>query len=162
MSEFSRILSCVKSGDASAADAADNLLSSYPWFTAARALKACASGRGDALTNLLRSNRSLSSLGRKNVDAQLLAKVTDGEIIDRFLHLDNYRIVADEGEVEDDIRTEAELDDEDDLVTEELAEVFIAQGLKSEAIEIYRKLSLRNTEKSVYFAEKIGKLTENN
>ena len=53
------------------------------------------------------------------------------------------------------------LDDEDDLVSEDLAEVYLIQGLNTQAIEIYRKLSLLNPEKSVYFAEKIEQITRN-
>ena len=56
----------------------------------------------------------------------------------------------------------AELDDDDEVVTEELAEIYLAQGLCDKAIAIYRKLSLLNPEKSVYFAELIGKLENNN
>ena len=98
------------------------------------------------------------------VDIERLVEETEGEIIDRFLGLDDYRIVADDASDEADgaVLTEAELDDEDDLVSEELAEVYLAQGLKNEAIEIYRKLSLLNTEKSIYFARKIEDLTTNN
>ena len=51
------------------------------------------------------------------------------------------------GEVEEEIRTEAELDEEDDVVSEELAEIYVAQGLRAEGADIYRKLSLRNPEK---------------
>ena len=60
------------------------------------------------------------------------------------------------------IEAVADFDDEDDLVTEELAEIYRQQGLNDEACAIYRKLSLRNPEKSVYFAELIGKLENNN
>ena len=50
------------------------------------------------------------------------------------------------------------LDEEDEVVSEELAEIYLAQGLRDEALAIYRKLSLRNPEKSVYFAELIDKI----
>ena len=90
------------------------------------------------------------------------AEESEGEIISRFLRKTDYRIVAEEGEVDSEIRTEAEIDEEDDLVSEELAEIYLAQGLKCEAIEIYRKLSLLNSEKSAYFAEKIENIEKNN
>ena len=78
--------------------------------------------------------------------------------IDRFLKEGGHRIVAEEGEVVEEVRTEAELSGDDDLVTEDLAEIYLAQGLCDEAIAIYRKLSLLNPEKSVYFASLIDKI----
>jgi hypothetical protein len=106
--------------------------------------------------------KSQSAPQRYAVDAEKIAEESEGEIISRFLRKGDYRIVAQEGEVEGDVLTEAEIDDEDDLVSEELAEIYLAQGLKSEAVEIYRKLSLLNSEKSVYFAEKIENIENNN
>lgn len=140
----------------------DSLVAEFPWFTAARVVRANAGGCCDPLLNVLKTNRALSSLSLKPIDTERLAAVTEGEIIDRFLRLGDYRIVADEAADSDVVRTEAELDDEDDIVSEELAEVYAAQGMKEDAIAIYRKLSLLNTEKSVYFAEKIEKLSKNN
>ena len=99
---------------------------------------------------------------RYAVDIEKIAEESEGEIISRFLRKGDYRIVAEEGEVEGDVRTEAEIDDDDDIVSEELAEIYLAQGLKCEAVEIYRKLSLLNSEKSVYFAEKIENIGKNN
>ena len=46
-------------------------------------------------------------------------------------------------------------------LTEALAEIYLAQGLRDKSVAIYRKLSLRNPEKSVYFAELIGKIENN-
>ena len=124
-------------------DRISELLAKYPWYEVARV-----AASGGAV--------------RREVDAEKIAEESEGEIINRFLRKSDYRIVAEEGEVEVDVRTEAEIDDEDDLVSEELAEIYLAQGLKSEAVEIYRKLSLRNSEKSVYFAEKIESIEKNN
>jgi hypothetical protein len=122
------------------------LISVKPWFEGAKALLTHLDGSSTAYT----------------IDAEKIAEVTEGEIIERFLRKGEYRIVAEEGEVEQDICTEACIDDEDDIVSEELAEIYVAQGLKSQAIEIYRKLSLLNTEKFAYFAEKISELENNN
>ena len=94
----------------------------------------------------------------KSIDIAKLTEVTADDIIDRFLRSNNYRIVAEEDGPAEEIRTEADFSGEDDLVSEELAEVYLAQGLKDMAKETYRKLSLLNPEKSVYFAELIAKL----
>ena len=101
---------------------------------------------------------SLPEINLQKIDIDLLTKITSSDIIDRFLRAETHRIVAEEGEVESEIVTEAELQDEDDMVSEELAEVYLAQGLKDMAIETYRKLSLLNPEKSIYFAELISKI----
>ena len=96
------------------------------------------------------------------IDVERLTLVTSDDIIDRFLRSEPRRIVAEEGEVKEEIVTEAEFDDEEEIVSEELAEVYLAQGLKDMAKETYRKLSLLNPEKSIYFAEIISKIDSNN
>ena len=98
----------------------------------------------------------------KEVDIEQLTKITSSDIVDKFLRTEHHRIVAEDGEVEQEVVTSAELDDEDDLVSEELAEVYLSQGLKDMAKETYRKLSLLNPEKSIYFAEIISKIESNN
>lgn len=124
----------------------DELLERYPWFEPARQLKL----------------RMEGMVTRYDVDIEKIAEVSEGEIITRFLRKNDYRIVAEEGDVEGDVCTEADIDEEDDIVSEELAEIYLSQGLKNEAIAIYRKLSLQNSEKSIYFAEKIEKIEGNN
>lgn len=44
---------------------------------------------------------------------------------------------------------------EEDLVSEPLAEILVKQGKYDKAIEMYKKLSLRNPQKNTYFARKI-------
>ena len=124
----------------------DAVLEKYPWFSAAQQLK-------DSLEG---------AKLRYDVDVEKIAEISEGEIINRFLRKNDYRIVAEDGDVEGDVRTEADIDDEDDIVSEELAEIYLSQGLKCEAIAIYRKLSLLNSEKSIYFAEKIAQIEKNN
>ncbi len=47
---------------------------------------------------------------------------------------------------------------QDNIASEALAEVYIKQGKKDKAIEMFKKLSLLNPEKNVYFAHKIENL----
>ena len=111
---------------------------------------------------LLRELMQRPELKNKEIDIERLMHLTSDDIIDRFLRTSHGRIVAEEGEPTDEIVVEADIDDEEDMVSEELAEVYLAQGLKDMAIETYRKLSLLNPEKSVYFAGLIEKIDKNN
>ena len=101
---------------------------------------------------------AMPKIAKQSIDIEQLTRITSSDIIDRFLRAESHRIVAEEGEVEREITIEAEFSEEDDMVSEELAEVYLAQGLKDMAIETYRKLSLLNPEKSIYFAELISKI----
>jgi hypothetical protein len=49
---------------------------------------------------------------------------------------------------------------EADVVTESMAEVWLKQGKKDKAVEVYRKLSLLDPSKNAYFAAKIESLKE--
>ena len=101
-------------------------------------------------------------ISKQSIDIKSLTRITSDDIIDRFLLKDTHRIVAEEGEVTQEIVIEAEFDDDEDMVSEELAEIYLAQGLKDMAKETYRKLSLLNPEKSIYFAGIIQKIDSNN
>lgn len=50
----------------------------------------------------------------------------------------------------------------DTLISESLAEILAKQGKTDKAIEMYKKLSLRNPEKNTYFADRIKDLLTNN
>ena len=50
---------------------------------------------------------------------------------------------------------------ESSLISEALAEILAKQGKKDKAISMYKKLSLRNPEKSTYFADLINELNLN-
>ena len=125
----------------------DELLGRYEWFALAR------------LVRLRQRGGDPSEDGRLGFAVQDRATaLCADDLIDDFLRAGDYRIVAEEGEADDEVKTVADFDDEDDLVTEELAEIYRQQGLNDEACAIYRKLSLRNPEKSVYFAELIDEI----
>ena len=142
-------------------EALDKLLARCEWFTAGRALRRRLTGRPDARLDIVAADRH-APVDEEAPDAEALLHLSSDDIIDRFLREKELRIVAEEGEPETEIVTEASLSDEDDVVSEELAEVYLQQGLKREALAIYRRLSLLNPEKSVYFAEIIEKLETNN
>ena len=95
--------------------------------------------------------------------------VTEPETVDTTLSLiddfigsgDHHRIVIGEQTGEESMaHFGGEDDDDEEFVSEELAEIYAKQGLFDEAIAIYRKLSLQNSQKSIYFAELIGQLNE--
>ena len=131
------------------------------WLAQSERWKVGGEPEGDGQTiksNLLECFVKRPIIEKKSIDIERLTQITSGDIIDKFLRAEARRIVAEEGDVEAEITTEADLAEEDDMVSEELAEVYLAQGLKDMAIETYRKLSLRNPEKSIYFAEIISKI----
>lgn len=82
------------------------------------------------------------------------------EVIDRFLAEEPKRMVPREGIPQGDMSAESVADD-DDPASEELAEIYLAQGLTKRAKAIYAKLSLLYPEKSVYFAEIIDRIDKN-
>ena len=134
----------------------DALVGRYEWFTPARILRVLQTGRSDRRVSIAAVSRDESMAGY--MKAAVGVTPDRPILIDRFLKEGGHRIVAEEGEVVEEVRTEAELSGDDDLVTEDLAEIYLAQGLCDEAIAIYRKLSLLNPEKSVYFASLIDKI----
>ena len=127
------------------------------WFAPVRILLEASSGEPDAVLSVTAPWREESSLRLRGIDVGALVRLTSEEVIDRFLREEDLRIVADEHAPEEEVRTEPDLDEEDEVVSEELAEIFLSQGLRDKAAAIYRKLSLLNPEKSVYFAELIRK-----
>lgn len=136
------------------------LIERYPWFSAARAVRRERTQNPDPQLEALSADRLF--FGGQHIDGDAILHLNSEDLIDRFLKEKELRIVAEEGEPETEIITEAELSEEEDLVSEDLAEVYLQQGLKQEALAIYRRLSLLNPEKSIYFAEIIQRLETNN
>ena len=139
-------------------EAVEGLMRSERWSE----VKGDAEEANVAVNALLGELLERPSVGEQSIDIERLMLVTADDIIDKFLRTEPRRIVAEEGDVTEEIVTEPELDEDDEFVSEELAEVYLQQGLKDMAKETYRKLSLLNPEKSVYFAEIISKIDSNN
>lgn len=163
MTDFQQYIATGRGDAATLVETFDRLLQRYPWFSLARAARRHASGQADDKLGILSGSRLTSASAYRSVDTDTLTRLTEDDIIDRFLKIGDYRIVSDESGAAEEIRTESSHDDETDMISEELAEIYLSQGLYSEAIDIYRRLSLLNSEKSVYFAELIARIeTKNN
>ena len=130
----------------------------YPWWSAARLSLARKQSHKeqDEATRLIAMLHPTALVERQTIDAARLTHLTTDDIIDRFLKRSDYRIVAEEGAAED--LAKVEIEEDDDMISEDLAEIYKNQGLYSEAIAIYRKLSLLNSEKSIYFAGLIDEI----
>ena len=133
------------------------LVNRYRWFGPARVLRERRSGVPDSRLTLLAPWRVESPFGAEPVNAEALQSVSTDELIDRFLEIGDLRIVAADGEPDGEVRTAPDLEEEEELVSESLAEIYRAQGFSDKAIAIYHKLSLLNPEKSIYFAELIDR-----
>ena len=134
----------------------EQLLEQYPWWSAVR-LAIVRTSQGeitDAATRLVAMLHPTATLRPADIDLERLRHVSAEDIIDRFLKLEDYRIVAKDGD-DSDLAT-PQMEDDDELVSEEIAEIYEKQGLYADAIATYRKLSLLNSEKSIYFARLIS------
>ena len=136
----------------------EELVERYPWFTAARLrlLRERGFETADASSRLLAELHPTATIKRQEIDVETMCRLSTGDIIDRFLKRNDYRITAEDGDADD--ISKVEIEDVDDLVSEELAELYANQRLYAEAIDTYRKLSLLNSEKSIYFAGLIAQL----
>lgn len=140
----------------------DAAVEALPWFLPLRVMRQMESGEADPRVALVAPWRAESSLRGELIDAGALLKRSSEEIIDTFLQERDLRIVARDDGPDVEVRLQPDLDEDDEVVSEELAEIYLSQGLREQAAAIYRKLSLLNPEKSVYFAELIRKTQNNN
>jgi hypothetical protein len=86
------------------------------------------------------------------------AKKKEDEIIERFIH-DSPQIKPQAGEkLDNENKAKRSSEDQDEIVTETLAQVYADQMLYHKAIKVYQKLMLKFPEKRRYFAGQIEQL----
>jgi hypothetical protein len=94
------------------------------------------------------------------------ANETSDDIVDKFLASSQKISIEPENDKYEDGETAENIDtetiNEDDFVTETLAKIYAEQGYISKAIEVYEKLSLQDSKKSIYFAALIEGLRKRN
>ncbi len=85
------------------------------------------------------------------------AKNKTADVIDKFLNSDHDPIKPKSESEEKGVKEikETPAFEEDELMTETLAKIYVKQGHYSKALKIFEKLSLKYPEKSVYFAQQI-------
>ena len=89
-----------------------------------------------------------------NKEEKTLSKT---EIIDKFI-AENPQISRSKKEFYDPmVVAQTSVVDKENIISETLATIYLNQGYVEKAISVYQKLSLKNPEKSVYFAELIEK-----
>lgn len=150
----------------------DRLARRYEWFTTARRARALLYGEADGRLLLpLMFSLTIPPV-QATVPEVLVAetpaaapaeppRLPEDDIIDRFLEHGGRRIVPDDSAGDDEVPlAEVFEPDSDELASEELAEIYRSQGLYAESKEIYRRLSLLNPEKSIYFADVIAAIDE--
>ena len=84
-------------------------------------------------------------------------ELTGSDLIDSFLKA-NPKIIPGSSQYQADLS--AGMQENNDIVSERLADIYESQGHKDKAIEIYQQLSLKNPEKDIYFAAQIDRLKE--
>lgn len=89
---------------------------------------------------------------------------TKEEVIERFLKIENPKVgklsSEEESPIIDEIIKQSASDDFK-IVTETMAKIYLKQGNKDKALQIYRQLTALNPKKSAYFADRIRELEEN-
>ena len=110
----------------------------------------------DELKNLI--EQRIIELEREKEDIAKEDKVlSKTEIIDKFI-AENPQISRPKQEFYNPMTVaQASVVDKENIISETLATIYLNQGYVEKAISVYQKLSLKNPEKSVYFAELIEK-----
>ena len=110
----------------------------------------------DELKNLI-EQRIIELEREKEVADKEDKTLSKTEIIDKFI-AENPQISRPKQEFYNPMTVaQASVVDKENIISETLATIYLNQGYVERAISVYQKLSLKNPEKSVYFAELIEK-----
>ncbi|MBR4851217.1 MAG: hypothetical protein IKU97_04070 [Tidjanibacter sp.] len=140
------------------------LCGQFPWWSAAHVAASelgVPTKESHLLPTRLRSRRLPSASLLKEIRPEEFERSEMLGLIDAFIHSgDHHKIVIEESTTEDSLTTSfnSAEEDEEEFLSEDLAEIYAKQGLFEQAIEIYQKLSLQIPQKSIYFAELIEQL----
>lgn len=133
----------------------------YPWFVAPRAVRSVLQGRIAPQLVVSMQMGKCSSLLMKKIEPQEFVPTPKIDVIGKFLEKGDYRIIPRDDTPDYHADSEPSPLSADDSVTEDLAAIFLSQGLNEQAKASYRKLSLLYPEKSAYFAEIIANIENN-
>ncbi len=108
----------------------------------------------DELKSLI-EQRIIELEQEKEVSKERGNKLSKTEIIDKFI-AENPQISRPKKEFYDPmVVAQTSVIDQENIISETLATIYLNQGYIDKAISVYQKLSLKNPEKSVYFAKLI-------
>lgn len=146
-----------KAKEESQAEEEDKKKIAEPTEVASNAVQSSVSAHSPLLLDYLHDIEPVSS-ERLGIHQQ-----KQNELINKFVNsdtspVDRFRPVLLQDDVESEDLSEGSSTYNDELVTENLAEIMLRQGKRGKAIEIYQQLMLKNPEKKAYFAEKIDQL----
>ena len=99
----------------------------------------------------------IKQLATSNFTNDLISsqEIPETNLIDDFLKA-NPKIIPNDSQFQVDLS--AGMQENNEITTETLADIYAMQGHKDKAIEIYQQLILKNPEKHIYFAAQIDRL----